>query len=73
MVYEFAARVGGRHPLSELARKGARRMLAQVLIAEADCFRASCRESGCHAIVLNAAFNLASSSFDSDVFNTRGL
>ncbi len=48
-------------------------MLAQVLMAEADCFRASCRESGCHAIVLNAAFNLASSSFDSDVFNTRGL
>src|SRR5580700_421623 len=25
-------------PLSELAREGARRMLAQVLIAEADCF-----------------------------------
>ena len=34
---------------------------------------ASCRESGRHAIVLSAAFNLASSSFDSDVFNTRGL
>ena len=25
-------------PLSEVAREGARRMLAQVLIAEADCF-----------------------------------
>jgi hypothetical protein len=31
------------------------------------------RESGRHAILLSAAFNLASSSFDSDVFNTRGL
>ena len=29
-------------PLSELAREGARRMLAQVLIAEADAFVAMC-------------------------------
>ena len=31
-------------PLTELAREGARRMLAQVLIAEADAFVARCKD-----------------------------
>src|SRR5215470_8359328 len=31
------------------------------------------RSPGRHAILLNAAFNLASASFESEVFRTRGL
>ena len=34
-------------PLSELAREGARRMLAQALIAEADAFIVHCPVEGC--------------------------
>ena len=37
-VLPFRQREAIDDPLSELAREGARRMLAQVLIAEADCF-----------------------------------
>jgi hypothetical protein len=40
-VLPFRQREAIDDPLSELAREGARRMLAQVLIAEADSFVAS--------------------------------
>ena len=43
-------------PLTELAREGARRMLAQVLIAEADAFVETAQAS---ASSLSAAFNLS--------------